>query len=734
MLEHPDGVIGLPLRLLAREVYDKLVKKVGLGDVALVTGEEKRLPRRPRYWVCTTESMPRDLHASFLAVDEIQLCSHLERGHIFTDRLLNWRGKAETWFMGAETIRPVVESLVPEALIEKRPRLSKLSHAGPMSLGELLPRTAIVAFSFPKVYELAERLRAKRGGAAVVLGALSPSARNAQVELYQSGEVDYLVATDAIGMGLNLDVDCVAFAGNLKYDGRRHTVVDTDDLAQIAGRAGRARNDGTFATLNPMPEFEPDIIRAIETHRFSSKRFAIWRNADLDMTSAPALLKSLRVPPPHKMLRLQGEASDQAALLSLSEIKEIKNTLTSQRNVELLWEVCQIPDFRQLYLDEHVRLLKTVYLQLLNHGRLRPDWVSGNLKRLDNGGGETEALLARMASIRTFSYIANHRHWVDENHGFTAEARQIEDRLSDALHNALVDRFVDARRRFGHHPTKKKSVSLTSTTLNSLAALKDAIAAQENPGANREQWAQELVTADDDAFQLEETGVVRDHSRLEIARLRPGSDLHRPQVVITAEVSGGQKKQLQSRISAWLTREIDGLLSPVTILNDLDPPAPVRGIAYQMGQTLGIALTADVAPQLDLLDAHWRDILDRLGIILGQHAVYVENAVSPTGCLLRLALVNGHLAPNQRINLSLKPPKPSEKTNSDSGPNGCSNNRSNSRSAPPAAKGTPTPDTPGRPPRPRRPPGPTKCVRVDQGVSPHLYTASGFPPLRTRTT
>ena len=413
LLEHRTGMIGLPLRLLAREVYDKLSVRAGEQAVALVTGEEKRVPPQPRYWVCTVEAMPLDRRVDFLAVDEIQLATHVERGHVFSDRLLHARGRVETWFLGSSTLRPMVAALVPEARIQSHTRLSTLRHRGRLKVSGLPPRTAIVAFSMARVWDLAERVRARRGGAAVVLGALSPRARNAQVALYQSGEVDYLVATDAIGMGLNLDVDHVAFAELTKFDGRGSRHLDKVEVGQIAGRAGRHLNDGTFGTLAPAEPFSPSMASSIEQHRFPAARRVMWRNRDLDFTTVDALLGSLAQRPARPELRLTARAADSDALRSLAYDQTIRAHASSAEGVRLLWDVCRIPDYRQLVLEDHVALLGDVFRQLVGpRGRLSADWMERRIGPLDNITGAIDDLLARLAFIRTWTYIAHRPAWV----------------------------------------------------------------------------------------------------------------------------------------------------------------------------------------------------------------------------------------------------------------------------------------------------------------------------------
>ncbi len=463
MLSHASGIIGLPLRLLAREVYDRVTARVGEAAVALVTGEEKRIPARPRYWVCTVEAMPPtgapaggggvSCAVDLLAVDEVQLASHPERGHVFTDRILHARGARETLLLGAETVRPLLKRLVPAAIVEGQPRFSTLTGMGSLALGALPPRTAVVAFSATRVFELGERLRARRGGAAIVLGALSPRARNAQVALYQAGEVDYLVATDAIGMGLNMDIDCVAFADVQKFDGRRVRPLENAELAQIAGRAGRHRRDGRFATLAPLAPLAPPVVRAIEQHRFAPEERLYWRSHDLDFDSVEALAASLRRPPPAPWLAAARTTEDQQALERLALRDDVAARADSPDRVALLWQICQLPDYRQLQLDDHLQLQAALFQHLTGpgpangNGRIPADWIARHVAPLETIDGDIETLLARMAGIRTWTYVAHQAGWVDDPAHWQERTRAAEDRLSDALHARLVQRFVDASAR-----------------------------------------------------------------------------------------------------------------------------------------------------------------------------------------------------------------------------------------------------------------------------------------------
>src|SRR5215472_1657132 len=408
MLGHQTGMIGFPLRLLARENYDRVVRAKGARAVALITGEEKILPPNPAYFVCTVESMPLDRAVDFLAVDEIQLCADPERGHVFTARLLHARGLAETMFLGADTIRPLLRRLVPEAEYIARPRFSTLTYTGAKKVTRLPPRSAVVAFAVADVFELAELVRRQRGGTAVVMGALSPRARNAQIGMFQAGEVDYLVATDAIGMGLNMDVDHVAFARIAKFDGRGPRRLTASEIAQIAGRAGRHMSHGTFGTTAEQDLLDPDIVEAVETHRFDPLERLYWRNARLRFESLGALLRSLDERPRVPGLVPAREADDHLALQALAKIPDIAATASHPDAIRLLWEVCQIPDFRKVMSDTHARLLAQIYRHLVGRsGRLPSDWVATQVARLDRNDGDIDTLMARIAHIRTWTYIAH---------------------------------------------------------------------------------------------------------------------------------------------------------------------------------------------------------------------------------------------------------------------------------------------------------------------------------------
>jgi ATP-dependent RNA helicase SUPV3L1/SUV3 len=445
LLAHASGIIGFPLRLLARENYDRMVAAKGARYVALITGEEKIIPPEARWFACTVEAMPLDRAVEFLAVDEIQLCADPDRGHIFTDRLLHARGLVETMVLGAETIRPLLHRLLPGVVSEVRPRLSQLIHAGAAKLTRLPPRSAVVAFSAGEVYAIAEAIRRRRGGCAVVMGRLSPRTRNAQVALYQEKEVDFLVATDAIGMGLNMDVDHVAFAGLGKFDGHRPRRLSAAEVAQIAGRAGRGMRDGSFGTTAACPPLDEELVRAVEAHEFEPLAQLCWRNATLDFSGIDALLDSLLAPPPGAGLVRGNDASDLQTLAALAREPEMRDLARTPHRLRLLWEACQIPDFRKITDDSHTRLCARVFGHVVRGGGVPADWLAGQIDALARPEGDIDTLMQRLSGIRVWSYIAARGDWVRDARAWQARAREVEDLLSDALHERLLSRFVDRR-------------------------------------------------------------------------------------------------------------------------------------------------------------------------------------------------------------------------------------------------------------------------------------------------
>ncbi len=652
MLTHDSGMIGLPLRLLAREVYDRITASVGEQRVGLVTGEEKRVPRSPSYWVCTVEAMPMDCEVDFLAVDEIQLAAHDQRGHVFTDRLLHARGRRETWFMGAETMRLILSELVPTARHAVYPRLSRISGRGVDKLARLPPRTAIVAFSLPEVYGVAERVRALRGGAAVVLGALSPRTRNAQVAMFQSGEVDYVVATDAIGMGLNLNVAHVAFASLRKFDGRSPRELEPAELAQIAGRAGRYLSDGTFGTVAPTV-LPPEVTSAIETHKFPVVRRVLYRNTDLDLDSLDGLFASLRIRPPRGCLRLVDDRDDTRALRILAEDPVVRARARGRETVSLLWEVCQVPDFRKLWLESHVSLLAEVFAMLTGpKGAIDPRWLERNITEIDDVHGDIDTLIGRLASIRTYTFITQRGRYLRRASYWQERAREVEDRLSDALHERLVERFVERGRpaRRMSPPRARGAASWldeapevdSAHPFAALAALRSrvrSLAPDTAPVMGSSEWVERVVTDEHGRFRVGSLGVVT-HNDQPIARLSRGTTLLLPDIRLAElpEIGQGARSRVLRRLVAFARDWVAELLAPLRN-RELGAMSPdVRGIAYQLEQGLGTALMQDVQDRVAGLDARQRARLVELGIEVGQRVVYVPALLRRDALDQRVAL------------------------------------------------------------------------------------------------
>jgi len=669
MAGHASGMIGFPLRLLARENYDKVVKLKGRAAVALVTGEEKIVPPRARYFLCTVESMPLDRPVDFLGVDEVQMAADPERGHVFTDRLLRARGLHETILIGAETIAPLIRRLVPEAEFTSRPRLSKLSYAGHRKLTRLPRRSAVVGFSAANVYELAELLRRRRGGTAVVLGALSPRTRNAQVDMYQAGEVDYLVATDAIGMGLNMDVDHVAFSAVVKFDGRHHRRLAAAELAQIAGRAGRHMNDGSFGTTAALEGLDPEVIEAIENHRFPAVETIFWRNPDLDFKSPARLLRSLERPPRDAALIRARAAEDQRALAELAGDAEVAGRAANPARVRLLWDVCQIPDFRKIMAETHARLVKRIYMFLsAGEERLPADWVAKQIARADKTEGDAETLTGRIADIRTWTYVAHHAEWLADAAHWQERARAIEDKLSDALHDRLTQRFVDHRaavlvRSLADNAeligavTAKDEVLVEGQFVGRLRGFRfepDVTAAREDAkaliaAANRalraaiEDRVAALETAPDKAFRFDEDGRIRWRGDA-VARLRPSARAIAPEVEPLASdlLDGALRERVGARAARWVAAQIADRLSALTRAEAEPPAGPARGLVYQLVEALGALPRHKAADLIAGLQPAQRKALAALGIRIGQETVYVPALQRPAAVRLRRLLWAAH--------------------------------------------------------------------------------------------
>jgi ATP-dependent RNA helicase SUPV3L1/SUV3 len=665
MLGHGSGMIGFPLRLLARENYDKVVQKKGRGQVALVTGEEKILPPNPRYFLCTVESMPVDRPVEFLGVDEIQLCADPERGHVFTDRLLHARGLSETMFMGSDTMRGMIRELVPRAEISSRPRLSTLSYAGARKLTKLPARSAVVAFSASDVYATAELMRRNRGGTAVVLGALSPRTRNAQVQMFEEGEVDYLVATDAIGMGLNLNLDHVAFARLAKFDGRMPRKLTAPEVGQIAGRAGRHMADGTFGTTANIGEIEPEIVDAVESHAFEPIKALCWRNRDLDFKSPQALIKSLEAQPPSEALQKARDAEDYNVLCTLARDPEIARMASDPGAVGLLWEVCQIPDFRKVLSDQHARLLAQIYRYLRQgEGQLPADWVAKQLDQLDKTDGDIDTLVQRIAYVRTWTYITHRGDWLADSAHWQGRARQIEDRLSDALHDTLTNRFVDRRsatlmkrlsegteligavRRGGEVLVEGEYVGrLQGLTfqLDTNAKGEDKrplqTAARRALASEIPRRIKQLETDNDGAIALTPEGKLTWRGEV-VGRLEPGPEPLKPKVVADDSdfLDGSQRERVRKRLADWFDRYRRNKLAQLFTLAEAELPARARGLAFQLVEALGVVDRGEVAEHVRELGRQERQQLNQLGVRIGRQSLWLPAMLHPRALKMKALL------------------------------------------------------------------------------------------------
>ncbi|MBY9063174.1 helicase [Sphingomonas yunnanensis] len=670
MCAHASGMIGFPLRLLAREVYDRVVAIKGPERVALITGEERIVPRDARWFLCTAESLPLERDVAFVALDEAQLGADRERGHVFTDRLLRARGREETMILGSEALRPVLRALVPEAEIVERPRFSTLCYAGAKKLSRLPRRSAIVTFSAEEVYATAEMLRRLRGGAAVVMGALSPRTRNAQVAMFQAGEVDYLVATDAIGMGLNLDVGHVAFAGLSKFDGQQRRRLTVAEMAQIAGRAGRHQRDGTFGGLTEEgPEaFEPEEVAAIEAHRFPRLDWLYWRDGTPDLSSIDALLASLARRPEHERLRAAPEATDLRVLRRLADEAGVRDR--ARGNVARLWAACGIPDFAKLGIDPHARFVGRVF-GYLAQGYVPHQWFADEVARLDRVEGDVETIAGRIAAIRSWAYIAQRPDWLADPAHWAARTLAVEERLSDALHEKLTQRFVDKRTTalakkigsgVGALPVEidaEGEVTIDTHAIGRLEGFRFVVApdatasdkrlllatAEKRLGAERRRRADALVARDDSGFALDDPGVILADG-LVVARLRRGASLARPQLVLDPALDcldPAVRESIATRLRAWLAGAIGRALRSVAAAAEAAraPAASpaLRSVAAALESGAGFAERLPLRAAIESLSAGDRHWLRRQGVTIGALDLFDPRLLKPGAQAWRRALL-----------------------------------------------------------------------------------------------
>ena len=665
MLAHRTGVIGLPLRLLAREVYDRIVALRGPSVVALVTGEERIVPERTQYWVCTVEAMPEGLGADFVAIDEIQLCADPERGHVFTDRLLRARGLHETLFMGSDTMRGAIAALVPKVQFMRRERFSQLMYSGSKKISRMPGRSAIVGFSVDNLYAIAELMRRQKGGVAVVMGALSPRTRNAQVSMYQNGDVDYLVATDAIGMGLNLDVNHVAFSALSKFDGRRMRRLAPNELAQIAGRAGRYMTDGTFGVTGEAPPLEPEVVEAITSHSFTPIRKLNWRNSDLRFGSVDALIDSLEAGVEDEWLVKAREADDLIALKDLADDPVIRARASDARAVQLLWDVCRVPDFRGISHTEHANLLHSLFTDLHEHGKVREDWFARQVKRIDRTDGDIDALSKRLAYIRTWTYVAQRNGWLADVDHWRGETRAVEDRLSDALHAALTKRFVDRRTSVLLRRLKQKEnlvaevndkgeVSVEGEFVGRLEGFRfrqDASSTPEEAKTLRTASlaalapefhlrADRFYNAPDTELDFTEQGGLM-WGENAVGKLVKGDDILKPRVEAFVDDEAGAEvaEKVARRLQHFIDRKVAALFEPMIAMQKDEALSGLpRGFAFRLVEALGIIPRHLVAGEVKDLDQDARGSLRKHGVRFGQFTIFMPLLLKPAPTRLRLVL------------------------------------------------------------------------------------------------
>lgn len=665
MLSYRTGVIGLPLRLLAREVYDRIVAVRGPGVVALVTGEERIVPPRAAYWVCTVEAMPQGIGCDFLAVDEIQLCADPARGHVFTDRLLQARGLHETLFLGAETMRGAIAAMVPDAQFLRRERMSELSYTGSKKISRMPARAAIVGFSVENCYAIAELLRRTKGGAAVVMGALSPRTRNAQVEMYQNGDVDYLVATDAIGMGLNLDIGHVAFSSLTKFDGRRMRHLMPEELAQIAGRAGRYMDNGTFGVTGEAPPLDDAVAAAICDHKFQPVKKLQWRNSRLQFGSVKRLIATLEDRTDDPWLTRVRESDDLAALKTLAADPEVAARASDGPSINLLWDVCRIPDFRGISRAEHAGLLTTIYNDLHQLGHVSANWFGLQVRRIDRTDGDIDTLSKRLAYIRTWTYVAQRNGWLVDESRWREETRAVEDRLSDALHGALTQRFVDRRTSILLRRLKQKEslvadvndkgeVTVEGEFVGRLEGFRfrmDKAGSPDEAKTLRQASVQALApqfhlladrfyNAPDPEIDFTEQGGLM-WGDAAVGKLTPGDDPFKPGITVFVDEEAGADvaAKVQRRLQHFIDRKIAAGFEPLMALkNDETLTGAAKGFAYRLAEGFGVLPRGDVAEDVKALDQDARGALRKHGVRFGQFTIFMPLLLKPAPTRLRLVL------------------------------------------------------------------------------------------------
>ena len=666
MLSFDSGMIGFPLRLLAREVYDKVIKKIGTDKVALITGEEKIIPTNAKYFLCTVESMPIDKNLDFVGVDEIQMCADHERGHIFTDRLLNIRGNKLTMFMGSSTIKNIISKLNDDIEFINRNRLSKLTYSGHKKISRINRKTAIIAFSGEEVYAIAELIRRQKGGAAIVMGSLSPKTRNAQVELYQSGDVDFLVATDAIGMGINMDLENVFFSNLKKFDGRKLRKLNLSEIGQIAGRAGRYLNDGNFGITGDCKEISAEEVNLLENHKFEEIRTIFWRNTALNFNNHTSLIKSLEEKPQKEWLKKIHECGDEKALKYFLRDKNLENIDFNSKTLGLLWECCQIPDFVKKTYGNHYDVIENVF-KFLNSkkGKITDEYMRLQLIKLDKLEGNVDSLSNRIANVRTWSYVSNKKNWIENQDYWIEKTKLLEDKLSDRLHEELTKTFIDKRAsilarglkqdmEFKTEILENNDVKIDDQFIGKINGLKLELdfkkGALETDIKSLKKAARQTISPElEKRIQnIIDTGLIelRDDfkiywNKFAIAKLTPGNDYLNPnfELIVDDVLEQNQKKKLSEYINKWLKNKIDIILKSLIDLKNLkDKHSSIKALAYQLYENNGVLKREDVSEYLKNLGQSERKILRDLGVKFGRYHVFLHKLIKPEPVILRTLL------------------------------------------------------------------------------------------------
>ncbi|MDC1032692.1 helicase-related protein [Candidatus Pelagibacter sp.] len=680
MLSFENGMIGFPLRLLAREVYDKIIEKIGTDKVALITGEEKIIPPNAKYFLCTVESMPIDKELDFVAVDEIQMCADHERGHIFTDRLLNIRGNKLTMLMGSNTIKKIINKLDDDVEFINRNRLSKLTYGGHKKISRIDRKTAIIAFSAEEVYAIAELIRRQKGGAAIVMGSLSPKTRNAQVELYQSGDVDFLVATDAIGMGINMDLDYVYFSNLRKFDGKKLRKLNLSEIGQIAGRAGRYLNDGNFGITGDCKEINAEEVELLENHKFEDIRTLFWRNSNLNFNNPFSLIKSLEERPLKEWLKKIHECEDEKALKYFLRDKNLENVEFNNKTLNLLWECCQIPDFVKKTYGNHYEVIENVF-KFLNSkkGKITNEYMRLELMKLDKLDGNVDSLSNRIANVRTWSYVSNKKNWVENQNYWIEKTKLLEDKLSDRLHEELTKTFIDKRAsilarglkqdmKFKTEILDNNDVKIDDQFIGKINGLKLELdlkkgaletdikslkkAARQTIGPELEKRIQNII--DGSLIELNEDFKIY-WNKFVIAKIVPGNDYLNPnyELVVDDILEQTQRKKLGDFISKWLKNKIDNILQSLIDLKNLkDKHSSIKALAYQLYENNGVLKRENVAEYLKNLGQDERKTLRDLGVKFGRYHVFLYKLIKPEPVVLRTLLWKNY---HQKY-LNLTPP------------------------------------------------------------------------------